>query len=48
MEVFDGLHGRLEQQLAVWKEIASTDVPAINERIRKENVSLVEVSSGKN
>jgi hypothetical protein len=44
--VFDGLHRRLQEQLAAWKQIASTDVPAMNERIRKESISLVEVPSG--
>ena len=47
VSVFEGLHRRLEQQLAVWKQIASSEVPAINERVRKENISLVEVPSGK-
>jgi photosystem II stability/assembly factor-like uncharacterized protein len=46
-DVFDGLHGRLETQLAAWKRIASTDVPAVNELVRKQGISLVEVSSGK-
>ena len=45
--VFDRLHGRLEAQLAAWKQIASTDVPAINELVSKQNISLVEVPSGK-
>jgi septal ring factor EnvC (AmiA/AmiB activator) len=45
--VFDGLHRRLQEQLAAWKQIASSDVPAINERIRRESISLVEVPSGK-
>jgi photosystem II stability/assembly factor-like uncharacterized protein len=45
--VFDQLHGRLEKQVAAWKQIAATDVPAINDLVRKENISLVEVSSGK-
>jgi photosystem II stability/assembly factor-like uncharacterized protein len=44
---FDSLHKRLEAQLAAWHEIAKTDVPAMNEQVRKENISLVEVPSGK-
>jgi photosystem II stability/assembly factor-like uncharacterized protein len=46
-DVFDRLHGRLETQLAVWKQIASTDVSAVNELVRKQSISLVEVPSGK-
>jgi photosystem II stability/assembly factor-like uncharacterized protein len=47
LSVFNGLHNRLETQLTSWKQIASTDVPAMNERVRKESISLVEVPSGK-
>ena len=47
LAVFDHLHGRLEKQLAAWKQIASTDVPAVNELVRRESISLVEVPSGK-
>jgi hypothetical protein len=47
LTVYDGLHARLETQLAAWKQIASTDVPAIDQLVRKENVSMVEVPSGK-
>jgi photosystem II stability/assembly factor-like uncharacterized protein len=45
--VFDQLHGRLQAQLAAWKQIASVDVPAVNELVRKQSISLVEVPSGK-
>jgi hypothetical protein len=45
--LFDNLHGRLQTEIAVWKQIASTDVPALNELIRKQNVALVEVLPGK-
>ena len=47
LSVFDGLHGRLQTQLTAWKQIASSDVPAINERVRRESISLIEVPSGK-
>lgn len=47
LNVFDGLHGRLQKQLAAWKQITSTDVPAVNDMVRKESISLVEVPAGK-
>jgi photosystem II stability/assembly factor-like uncharacterized protein len=47
LSVYDGLHGRLEKQLSAWKEIRSTDVPAMNERVRTQSLSLIEVPSGK-
>lgn len=47
LSVFDGLHSRLQKQLTVWQQIATTDVPAMNDRIRKESISLIEVPSGK-
>src|SRR5215469_8445567 len=45
--VFDELHGRLEAQLAIWNRMASSDVPALNQLIREQNVALVEVPTGK-
>jgi hypothetical protein len=45
--VFDNLHGRLQAQLTDWKQIASAEVPSVNELVRKENVPLVEVPAGK-
>jgi len=47
LAVFDQLHRRLEKQVAAWKQIAATDVPAVNDLVRKENISLVEVPAGK-
>src|SRR5260370_16264646 len=44
---FDQLHSRLEKQLAAWRQVASNDVPAVNELVRKETLSLVEVPSGR-
>ena len=37
-EVFKMLRGRLDQQLAIWKEIMSADVPAFNQLIQNSNV----------
>jgi photosystem II stability/assembly factor-like uncharacterized protein len=37
-EVARMLRGQLDQQLAAWKQVMSTDVPAFNELIRKSNV----------
>jgi hypothetical protein len=37
-EVARMLRGQLDQQLAAWKQLISTDVPAFNELIRKSNV----------
>jgi len=45
--VFDNLHGRLQAQLTGWKQIASADVPSVNELVRKVDVPLVEVPAGK-
>ena len=47
LAVFDQMHGRLEKQIAAWKQIAATDVPGVNELVRKENISLVEVPARK-
>lgn len=47
LDVFNGLHGRLQKQLAAWKQIASTDVPEMNDQVRKGSISLIEVPSGK-
>ncbi len=47
LAVFDQLHRRLEKQVGAWKQIAATDVPAVNDLVRKENISLVEVPAGK-
>jgi photosystem II stability/assembly factor-like uncharacterized protein len=45
--VFDQMHGRLEKQIAAWKQIAATDVPGVNDLVKKQNISLVEVPAGK-
>jgi seryl-tRNA synthetase len=40
-EVARMLRGQLDQQLAAWKQLLSTDVPAFNELIRKSNVPVL-------
>ena len=37
-EVFKMLRGQLDQQLAAWNQILSTDVPAFNQQIKNSNV----------
>jgi hypothetical protein len=40
-EVFKMLRTRLDAQLAAWKQIFSSDVPALNEAIRKSDLPLL-------
>lgn len=40
-EVFRMLRGRLDQQLASWKQILASDVPALNESIRKSDLPVL-------
>ena len=40
-EVFKLLQGRLDEQLAAWKGIMSTDVPAFNELVKNKNVPVL-------
>ena len=40
-EVFKMLRARLDAQLAAWKQIASSDVPALNQAIRKSDLPLL-------
>ncbi|HWZ44124.1 MAG TPA: hypothetical protein VNW97_11640 [Candidatus Saccharimonadales bacterium] len=44
-EVFKLLRGKLDQQLAAWKQVLATDVPALNEVIKKSDVPVLRVSS---
>ncbi len=44
--VFDELHSRLSTQLASWQEIVQTDVPALNNQMRKNGVPTLAVGSG--
>jgi hypothetical protein len=37
-EVFKMLRGKLDQQLAAWKQIMSTDVPAFNQLVHSSDV----------
>ncbi len=37
-EVFKMLRGKLDQQLAAWKQLSSSDVPAFNDLIKKSDV----------
>ena len=46
LEVYNQLHSELETQLAAWKQIASTDVPALNDTIQKAGVPLVNIEAG--
>ncbi|HYM61703.1 MAG TPA: glycosyl hydrolase [Thermoanaerobaculia bacterium] len=41
LDVYDGLQKRLAAQLAKWKAITATDLPALDAMARKENVPLV-------
>jgi photosystem II stability/assembly factor-like uncharacterized protein len=44
--VYDDLHQRLSAQLATWQQIQATDVPALNELMRKNGVPALSVGSG--
>jgi DNA-binding FrmR family transcriptional regulator len=44
-EVFDMLSKQLDEQLAKWKQILSTDVPAYNEAVRKQEVPAIILSA---
>ena len=39
--VFDELNGRLETQLAAWREIQSKDLVALNDLIKKNNIEAI-------
>jgi len=43
-EVFQELSGKVEGQLAQWREIVSKDLAALNEMMRKENVPVLSVA----
>ncbi len=42
-EVFKMLRSQLDQQLAAWKQILSTDVPAFNQLVKNSNVPVLYV-----
>jgi photosystem II stability/assembly factor-like uncharacterized protein len=46
MQVYDDLHKQLEMQLAKWQEIQRTDLPALNELMRKGGVPSLTVGKG--
>jgi photosystem II stability/assembly factor-like uncharacterized protein len=43
--VFADLDQRLEAQLAKWREVLGTDVPALNDAMRKNNIPLVGIAA---
>ncbi|MGC2695732.1 MAG: glycosyl hydrolase [Candidatus Angelobacter sp.] len=43
-EVFDMLSKQLDEQLSKWKQILSTDVPAYNDAVRKQEVPAIILS----
>jgi hypothetical protein len=44
--VYDDLHERLGAQLAKWQQIQTTEVPALNDLMRKNGVPTLSVRSG--
>ncbi len=46
LQVFDDLHQRLSAQLAKWQQIQTSDVPALNELMRKNGVPTLSVADG--
>jgi photosystem II stability/assembly factor-like uncharacterized protein len=45
-QVYDDLHKRLEVQLEKWQEIQRTDLPSLNEMMRKSGVPSLSVANG--
>ena len=46
LQVFDELHTRLTAQLSMWQQIQSTDLPALNDLMRKNGVPTLTVGTG--
>ncbi len=46
LQVFDELHTRLTAQLAQWQQIQTSDVPALNDLMRKNGVPALTVGNG--
>ncbi|MFZ0284798.1 MAG: hypothetical protein WAL32_06165 [Terriglobales bacterium] len=44
--VYDDLHQRLTAELAAWQQIQATDLPALNDLMRKNGVPSLSVGSG--
>jgi hypothetical protein len=40
-EAFKMLRDRLDQQVAAWKQIMASDVPAFNERMKSSNIPVL-------
>jgi hypothetical protein len=47
-EVFDMLSKQLDEQLARWKSVLSTDVPAYNDVVRKQEVPAIILNKDSN
>jgi hypothetical protein len=45
-EVFQKLRARLDQQLAAWKQISSTDLPAFNTQIKESDLPALYLTPG--
>ncbi len=46
LQVYEDLHNRLTTQLGKWQEIQRTDIPALNDLMRKSGVPSLTVGSG--
>jgi hypothetical protein len=46
LQVYDDLHQRLSAQLAKWRQIQTTDVPALNDLMRKNGEPTLSVGGG--
>lgn len=45
-DVFKKLRGRLDEQLAAWKQIMGTDVPAFNNLVKQTDIPILYVTAG--
>jgi hypothetical protein len=45
--IFKLLSGRLDEQLRAWKQMLAADVPALNDLIRKSDVPVLRIPSGR-
>jgi photosystem II stability/assembly factor-like uncharacterized protein len=39
--VFDFLKGKIDEQLAKWREVQQKDLPALNEQMKKDNIPVI-------
>jgi len=44
--VYEDLHSRLTPQLAIWQQIQTTDVPALNDLMKKNGAPTLSVGNG--